>query len=193
MLFRSPKGRIHSFEPLPSVFEILRQRNGSRPNVRLYPLALGDRDGTATFHVSGGSPDRPASDVNQSSSLLPPQETLRLHPHIRFEQTIEVPVSTLDGWAERERVPRVDLLWLDMQGFEGQFLAASPRMLPGVRVIHTEVHRVPNYTGSILYPELTSWLQERGFVLVREEIPWDDGGNAVFARPEFIPSGGVKA
>ena len=182
-----PRGKVFAFEALPSVYDQLRQRVGTLPNVRTFPLALGDRDGTAQFHVSEGAGDRPESDVNQSSSLLRPDKILQHSPHIRFERTIEVPLLKLDSWAEREGVPRVDLLWLDMQGFEGQFLAASPRMLSAVRVIHTEVHLLANYDGVMLYTELRAWLEARGFVVVREEIPWPDGGNVVFVRREFVP------
>ena len=182
-----PRGRVYSFEALPSVYAKLHGRVGALPNVRTFPLALGDKDGTAQFHVSEGGGDRPDSDVDQSSSLLPPDEILKLHPHIRFQRTIEVPVLTLDTWAARENVPRVDLLWLDMQGFEGRFLAASARMLPGVRAIHAEVNRLSNYAGVMLYPELRAWLEAHGFVVVREEMPWADGGNVVFVRREFVP------
>ncbi len=183
-----PKGRIFSFEALPSVYQKLHGRVGNLPNVRTFPMALGDKDGTAQFHVSEGTGDRPDSDVDQSSSLLPPDEILKLHPHIRFQRAIDVPVLTLDSWAAREQVARVDLLWLDMQGFEGRFLAATPRMLPGVRAIHAEVNRVSNYAGVMLYPELRAFLEAQGFVVVREEMPWADGGNVVFVRREFVPA-----
>ena len=40
----------------------------------------------------------------------------------------------------------------------------------------------------MLNPKLRTWLEGRGFVVVREEMPWSDGGNVVFVRREFVPT-----
>ena len=47
-----PEGRIHAFEPVPHVYEHLRQNTVSHSNVKAYQLALGDTDGAMPMWLS---------------------------------------------------------------------------------------------------------------------------------------------
>jgi FkbM family methyltransferase len=170
-----PGGRIHAFEPLPKVFDMLRRNTRGLPNVLTYRLALGPASGTAALYVSGGSSDG-------SSSLLPPKKHLDYHPEVSFEERLDVETITLDDWAARESIPRVDLLWLDLQGIEPLVLRSGERTLAGASAVHTEVNLVENYEGAILYGELRSWLAERGFEVAAEDLRWEDGGDVLFLR-----------
>jgi len=38
------------------------------------------------------------------------------------------------------------------------------------------------YAEVALYPKVRQWLQDQGFDVVREELPWHDGGNVLFTR-----------
>jgi FkbM family methyltransferase len=170
-----PHGTIHAFEPLPSVFATLRRNTAGLRNVHLHPLALAAASGTATIHVSGGASDG-------SSSLLPPMAHLEYHPEVTFGEQVEVETVTLDEWAERERIARIDLLWLDLQGLEPLVLQSGERTLAGVSAIHTEVNLVENYAGGVLYDELRTWLEARGFTVIAEDLRWEDGGDVLFVR-----------
>ena len=47
-----PGATIHSFEPFPDAFEKLKESAAGNPLVMSYPIAVGDKSGTATFHVN---------------------------------------------------------------------------------------------------------------------------------------------
>jgi hypothetical protein len=132
------------------------------------------------MHVSGGESDG-------SSSLLKPTGHLKEHPSVTFGETISVSVTTLDTWAVATGVPRVDLLWLDLQGSELEVLKAAPNVLRTTAVVYSEVSLKPMYFSAPLYPELRAWMESAGFVVVREDLPWADMGNVVFARPRSTP------
>ena len=83
-------------------------------------------------------------------------------------------------------IPKIDMLWLDLQGFELQVLQQSQTVLANVSVIYTEVSLIENYEKGALYGELVAWLDKRGFAVVREEIAWKDGGNVLFVRKNRI-------
>lgn len=170
-----PKGVVHAFEPVPALFDQLEDRTRSLVNVRRSRLALSDRAGKQVLHLSEGASDG-------SSSLLPPERHLEVHPEVRFEKRIEVDTVTLDGWAEQQGIDRIDFLWLDMQGMEPAVLRASPRMLARVRAIHTEVSLMPVYAQSVLYPEFRAWMETQGFEVAREVLPYPDMGNVLFVR-----------
>ncbi len=169
------QAKIYAFEPVPGLYEQLELATARLPNVHRFQLALGDRVGPAQLHLSAGSSDG-------SSSLAAPKAVLTNHPDVVFDTKIDVQVTTLDAWASEHGVPRIDFLWLDVQGHELRILTASPRMLEGVSVIHAEVHLVEDYDGTPLYDDLRTWLSERGFWPVVERIDWFDGGNVLFAR-----------
>lgn len=175
MAKRWPAARVHSFEPIPSVFERLKTDTSRFPNVTCYQMALSDHSGESTMFVSGGTSDG-------SSSLLPPKEHLNTHPEVTFEEQIKVKVLTLDDWAKEYGIERVDALWLDLQGAEHQVMMASPRIMSSVKAIHLEVSLNEQYSGGSLYPIVKAWLEEQGFEIMTEALAWEDGGNVLAAR-----------
>lgn len=174
-----PKGSIYAFEPIPHLFGQLIRNTEHLRNIRCYPFALSEKRGISKMFVSSGESDA-------SSSLLPPKEHLVEHPKTFFLSTIEVQTTTLDLWAMENRVNKVDLLWLDMQGCELPALKASPCILRKVLVIYIEVFLKELYEGVSLYQEVRQWLKDNGFRLEREELPWRDAGNALFVRARKV-------
>jgi hypothetical protein len=68
--------------------------------------------------------------------------------------TTQVETVTLDTWAEREGVERVDFFWLDLQGSELAALKGAERLLSTATAVYTEVALCEQYEGEALYPEL---------------------------------------
>lgn len=88
-----PDSKIYAFEPCPEMYNQLIRNIASYSNVFTFPFALGDRDGIAKFYISRGG------DGGQGS-LLPPGEGW-IWPYITLEETVDVPVRTLDSWAKK--------------------------------------------------------------------------------------------
>ena len=170
-----PGGKIFAFEPVPSLHTQLVAKTRTVNNVHCYPVALSDFTGSTTMYVSSG-------DSDGSSSLLMPKEHIYEHPNVRFSEKIQVETITLDEWADKQGIDHVDFLWLDMQGHELAVLKASPRMLGSARAIHTEVSLKETYKGVPLYPEFRHWMENKGFKVIREALPWPDMGNVLFVN-----------
>jgi FkbM family methyltransferase len=177
-----PQGHVHAFEPVPNLFKKLISRTSRLNNVTCYELALGGEAAPAEMHVSGGESDG-------SSSLLAPSGHLKEHPGVTFDAVIPVSVTTLDNWAITAGVPRADFLWLDLQGSELDVMKAGQDLLRTASVVYAEVSLMPMYQSAPLYPEIRAWMEGVGFLVVREELPWPDMGNVVFARPRSEPRG----
>lgn len=171
-----PRAIVHSFEAVPGVFDSLKHNTRKFGNIFCYNLALSNKTGSAAMYVSSGSSDA-------SSSLLEPTGHKEDHPDVYFRNRIEVATITLDDWAEKNNITKVDFLWLDMQGFEYQMMQASSRILPTVKLIHTEVSMREAYAESLIYKDLRKWLEGHGFSVVAEAIPkGSDMGNALFVK-----------
>ena len=50
-----------------------------------------------------------------------------------------------------------------------------------MRVIY-EVSLKEVHEGVPLYSEVRAWLEQQGFHVMREELPWPDTGNILFVR-----------
>ncbi len=168
---------IHAFEPVPSLWKALCQNTAGHGNVYCYPLALAEGPGWSwcDLNLSEGA-------SNASSSVLPPKEHLQIHPDVHFLKKIRAPSVSLDAWAEQWCVPRIDFLWLDLQGLELQVLKGGQTALKNVSALYCEVNLIENYEGASLYPVLRTWLEQQGFKVEREELPWKDSGNVLFIR-----------
>ena len=123
----------------------------------LVPLALSDRAGEATFHVSSGRPpDLFAGENwnygNKSSSLLVPAATGPMHGWIEFKEAITVRTGTLDDFCAQRGLARIDFIQMDVQGAEQLVLAGAAAMLPRITAIWLEVSAREHYRGQALGP-----------------------------------------
>jgi len=117
-------GQIYAFEPDPYNLQLLRRHvelNGVGARASVFPYAVSDRDGLLSF-VGGRH--------SQSHAELAPSES-----------STQVPTVTLDATFPSERV---DLLKIDVEGFEVHVLRGATNLLGdarrGPRTIFIEVH-----------------------------------------------------
>ena len=155
-----PAARIHSFEPGDEAFRILGDAVGMRAQTSVHRLAVSDRCGTTTFHVS----QRTAT-----SSLLPrPAYARRYFPvDARMIREVEVQTTTIDRFCEEQQLAAIDILKMDIQGGELAALRGARGMLErhAIRLIFTEAMFVPHYEGAPLYHELATFLASFGYSL----------------------------
>lgn len=154
-----PRASVHAFEPAPATCEELRKNCGAMPNVRIYPLAAGDREGSVTFHETGD---------NFCSSVLAPSDVGKsiYGDRYRTRRSIEVGMVRLDDWARQQGVAKVDFLKLDAQGFELSVLRGAKELLArGITAINSEAQLVPEYVGASTFSEIELFLRDAGYTL----------------------------
>ncbi len=156
-----PDSEIHTFEPVPEHYANLVKNTSSFKNIITYPLALSDRQGTATFFVSERTtkPGKPSA----SGSLLSPKEHLNFSKSVVFPTQIAVTTTTIDLWVKEKMISKIDLMWLDMQGHELAALQHATTILPSVKLVYMEVEFVEAYEGQALYRDVKNWMALNGF------------------------------
>lgn len=122
-------GRVHSFEPTPRMFSILRdniQINGLLESGRvvLHPEAVTDKNGQARFAVYACN--------NGHNTLFPDSREARF---------IEVPTVTLDEALADE--PRIDVIKVDAEGAEPGIWAGMTSILERNRTIRIFIEFAP--------------------------------------------------
>lgn len=171
-----PRAHFLCFEPSPKPYRHLTQRFDKLPYVKLSNLALSNRQGTARFY----EPGRPGN-----GSLLKP-DIERWSTFNREEadnvSSFEVNLSTLDEASKG--LAEIDLLWMDVQGAEGNILEGAARTLPRTKAVFLEVALIRSpYQGAVLFPEITRILQASGFMCVGLGVDgWNGAGNALFVK-----------
>lgn len=160
-----PRARIYAFEPDPRAIRKFKAQV-SDPRARLFEMAIGAVDGEAEFHVSSGLPENmPAHKRAQypegwdlSGSLRAPKTHKIVWPWVKFEQTIAIPVKRLDTWAQENGVDRIDFIWADVQGAEGDLIAGGRAALARTRYFYTEYSDHEDYEGQPTLAQITEML-----------------------------------
>lgn len=150
-----PTARIFAFEPQSAQCQAIPRRLGRGARLKTFNVALGNRDGTATFY---------RSDFSKASSLLPMAERHRqAFPWTAKQQTTEVAVRALDSLIEDLEIQPAVLLKIDVQGSELPLLEGAIKTLEGVELVLVETSMVPLYEGDAPFAAVYRWLAERGF------------------------------
>lgn len=153
------QGTVYAVEPIPNLYKELTQRTKGKKNVKTFQIGFGPENTFSKIFVSGG-------DSTGSSSLLKPTAHKEFFPSVTFTEEIQIEVRTIDQWIKSERIPVLDFLWLDMQGYEVPALRGATTALQNVSVIYTELCSKEVYEGMITQDRYIEFLKSYGFELV---------------------------
>lgn len=140
-----PDGRILSIEPDPQTFAKLADNLACVPDAKAVCAAVGDRRGVLPLH---------RHDVSLMATLRP-SEVETYDP----EDTVEVDVLPLD--ALTADLPQIDLLKIDVEGYEREALLGATDTLRRTRHLLIEIGLGRDIAGSNL----------EVLALVREAVP----------------------
>ena len=151
-------------EPIPEVFQMLKENLQTHPRQSAYQYLVTDRDDTEyVFHV--------ANNAGKSSSIL----DLKLHkdiwPEVAYDRTITLRSTTLPTLLARERIDAAgyDALIMDTQGSELLVLKGAAPILHGFRFIKTEVADFESYAGCCQLKDLDSFVKQHGFAEISRQ------------------------
>jgi FkbM family methyltransferase len=174
---------IYVFEPLSEPLQALHALAARDGRIRVFPVAIADRDGEAHFHVTNND--------GESSSLLSLGSHREHFPEVRVAQTLTVPTRRLDSLLAENGLRAPDVMIVDVQGAELQVLGAlGPALRDTLRLIYTEVSLEALYAGGGLLADVEALLAPRfanlGFAPINAQVAAH--GNAVFVAQEDVSS-----
>jgi FkbM family methyltransferase len=147
--------RVIGFEPNPDALAKLHAAAGA--NETYLPDALGD----------GGEHELQITRASGMSSILPPNTNLFSYFH-GFEtwgevrRTIRVPTTRLD---DIDAIKNVDLLKIDVEGYELEILRHGLAKLGMAVVVQIEVHFIPMHIGQPLFSDVDIFMRQHGFMI----------------------------
>ena len=120
--------RCVALEPQPAFASLLERTFAREPRATLEAVAVGAVPGTATLHVSRRHPTVSTLDGGWLETVSASAGFER----VRWDETVEVPVTTLDALIERHGTP--DFCKIDVERMEAEILAGLSRPVPLVAV-----------------------------------------------------------
>jgi FkbM family methyltransferase len=180
---------IHAFEPVPDSYAHLTQTLQGLP-AKTYPLALAAQSGKQTIHVNQSSVTCSLLKANANSSkYYGPQA-------YQTQAQVEIQTTSLDDWFAQAGLTKVDILKLDLQGYELQALRGAKKLLGcGVACVYVEVNFTPAYEGSALFSDVDLFMRSQGYKLFNLYNIWtyEQDWQIAGADALFIPDPAAHA
>jgi FkbM family methyltransferase len=150
-----PLAKIYSFEPIPSVFEKLKENFADDTNFEAFNTALGEENGEVTFFQN---------DYTLSSSCLKMKDAHKIAaPHTVNATEIKVRMATLDEVLHSEEIKSPYLIKIDVQGLEDKVINGGQHIIRHADYIITEVSFVELYENQPLFDVIYHKLSGMGF------------------------------
>jgi len=180
-----PRAQVVAFEANPLNYQRMAQDSLLNGHITMFPWAVSDVDGKATFHIAAADYESPDSEENNLgiSSLL-------VHPGVKSSRSMEVPTVRLDTLLRQpEYQPRQSIaLWIDAESSEYFILDGMRAVADRVKIIHVETARTPMRIGQRTYEEVVNLLASLGFVEIGSAIAKHDfWGDVVFVQKGLLP------
>jgi len=158
----SPHARRYiALEPDPRNADYIRE-NGFNGITNFYEAAVAAHSGTIELHLC----ENEIGYGTASSSIRKPKKHLEFFPWCTFPKTVEVQCVTLDNLYETEKLEKVELLWVDVQGAERDVIEGGREALSRTRYLFIEADDHEMYEGQANRAELLAMLP--GWEIVKE-------------------------
>jgi FkbM family methyltransferase len=146
---------IHSFEPSPSTFKILKDNTTKMKNVSVWNCGMGSETNNLFLN------ENTYSDM---SSFL----ELDAQGWGEINSKTSVKVTTIDDFCREQNIEKIDILKLDTQGFELEILkgAKSTFLKNKIGLLYFEVTFIDMYKGLPSFYTLYEFCINHGFELV---------------------------
>jgi len=162
------KGKIVSFEPLTSAYDILKEKRKSNPNwIVAERCAIGDTDGEIYINISENS---------VSSSILKVMDShLNSEPGSKTINCELTKIYKLDTIAKQYIGSAKNLLIkIDTQGYEENVLNGATDTINFAKGLQIELSLVKLYEGQKLFNEILERVTGLGFSLMQIEPSFTD-------------------
>ena len=163
-----PDATIDAFEPVPDSYQLCKDRlnalnDQTKRRIRVHNIALSNKKSTIPFYPV--DPALSSTPNIGASSMFRFIDGLNGTPFGQqlVQQEIQVEANTLDNWCKENKVTKVDIMWVDVQGAELLVFQGAEKILKNTRIIMTEVGLKPYYEGHTLKADIDNFLFGLGF------------------------------
>ena len=151
---------FHCFEPQEDSFDILKQHHYK--NVFFNNFALGDKNEDKEINILND---------DSSSSLYKLHERSENLGKLKKINSKIVSIQTLDGYIKTNKIDKIDLLKIDVQGYEDKVLSGGIHALKNIFLIELEIIFIDYYEKKKSFYDLEKILNINDFELYSLSTP----------------------
>lgn len=149
-----PNAIIISFEPIPTVYEQLKENFKTDFQFKAINVGLGEKQEKIKFLLNEYSP---------SSSILKMNHHTEHFDFAVKQNEIEIQLEQLDNFAQEIDLSKPYLVKLDVQGYEDRVIRGGINIISGAQMIISEVSFTSLYEGQVLFDQIYTTLKALGF------------------------------
>ncbi len=116
--FKNINFQLYSFEPSRETFFELNKRLKNIPNLKLYNIGFGDKNGVKTLYYN-----------KKKSGLASMYNRQLLHFDIKMNLRESIKIYRIDDFCKNNRIHKIDFLKLDTEGYEFNILNGAKSMI----------------------------------------------------------------
>lgn len=165
-IFKKPF--IHSFEPILSEFNFMKQKFQDNKNLILNNYALGKTEGKKKLYVLGQTGASSFNKLNKNSRWAQVRSREYSTTINEFITSEKVKISTLDKYCLNKKIDKIDLLKIDTQGYEDKVLQGSMGALKKnkIKAVVTEIMFDNVYDKYFSFSDIEKFLLPYNFRMV---------------------------
>lgn len=164
---------IFCFEPDPRCVKVFKKYVKNK-NIKLFPIALSDKNGTAEFYQSYDNnivdfvPNKydwiDVKDYNDNKLSNSGSSSLKAGYRNNLDKIV-VETKRFDDWYIENNISDIDLVWIDVQGAEKEVLDGIGDIINNIGLIWIE-YGEKEYEGALSREETILYMKEKGFLMV---------------------------
>ncbi len=163
---------IHAFEPSGAAFESLFALYSSRRNIHLNKIALGKERSEMELNCYSYSAYNSFYAIDPNSFIVKNKvykKTQECASELESPKKEIVAIDTLDNYCSQNNIGKIDILKIDVQGFESEVLFGASKMLTDslIDMLIIEI------TFDDYYKHSTSFYDIESILLKKDYMLWD--------------------
>ena len=175
-----PNAIIHSFEPFPDSYEVFINLHKDNLNVNLNKYALSNDIGSSILNVN--------KSVDTNSFLESKKIGANSDKSCVSVGQILIETNTIDNYCSKNNIKEIDILKIDVQGFEIEVLKGALDMLKNgsIKLIYIETYFKQQYVNQPLFHDISKLLYNHNFALQDIYDPYFSKNNIVWCDSIFV-------
>jgi FkbM family methyltransferase len=165
-----PHSKILAFEPSAKTFASLQLhlKKNSFKNVSIFQFGIGEVSGATKFYESILNETSTFVLPNQKSRFFKNKNRILLQKNENAFESVIAQIRTIDEIIAENNIERVDILKIDVEGFEFEVLKGARKSLAHGRIGVIQLEKHTDDMREDNHPEIHGFLLENGFTQIRE-------------------------
>lgn len=172
-----PQSQVYGFEPAFNTFKALKVliQKKKYAGISIFPIGLGDTPRESIFYESDLSETSTFATPNPDSKYSKKKNRILFQKSSKAYKANLMQITTLDSFVDESKIDFIDILKIDVEGFEFEVIQGSMKALKNAKIGILQIEIQDNDMFCDNFPEIDSFLKNCNYSLIKEI--WHPFGN----------------